>query len=170
MGHNESMTSWDPADHRGYGTLPIPVPQDYDLAEDLRGHFFAQTLGTFVAGLPAGADDVLSAFCERRCAIAVRDGNPDDAALALASGAAAMATTRDARDVMGSLALVWKSYELIGCDPLAEISGHLRSTRFDWVPESVALFFVRPPEDRSIAVMGYREEGAGSTFRYRRTW
>lgn len=164
------MTSWPAGDYLGYGTLPIPVAQDDELAADLRRHFDTHTLGPLVAGLPQQAADVLTAFCERRCAIAVRDRNADDVALALAAGAAAMAITPDFRDVVGCLALVWRAYELIGCDPLAETAGHLRSARFDWAPESVAMFFTRPPENRSLDVMGYEQVGAGPTLRFRRTW
>jgi hypothetical protein len=152
----------DPASNEGYLSRPIPVARDTEI-RDLLAAAPPQTLA---AVLDQSHAPVLLAYAERMAALAVRRHDPDVLRDGIRAVAAAFTVTADEREVLLVLPLLWRSAELLGLDPAAELAGPASGA----APGPLAAFATRQPEDRTIEVMGYRESADDDGFRYERTW
>jgi hypothetical protein len=152
----------DPASNEGYLSRPIPVARDTEI-RDLLAATSPQALA---AVLDQSHAPVLLAFAERMAALAVRRHDPDVLRDGIRAAAAAFEVA-DEREALLVLPLLWRSAELLGLDPAAELTGPPSGTG---APGALADFATRQPEDRTIQVMGYRESADDDGFRYERTW
>jgi hypothetical protein len=153
----------DPANNAGYGTWRLPAVRDTEIADRVAGLLGQRPLPTLEPGPVA----VLSAFAERMATLARRTGDADHLRAGLDAMVLAHLGTAD-RDAVIPLALLWRSAEVIDLDPREAFVAAERRAGVDG--GALARFADRPPEDRGIDAMGYREVEDEFGFHYERTW
>lgn len=153
----------DPANNAGYGTWRLPAVRDTEI-QDRVAELLRQRP---VPALHPDRVAVLSAFAERMATLARRTADVSRVRAGLDAMVLAHAGTAD-RDAVIPLALLWRSAEMLGADPKAELLDAER--RAGVLDGALTRFADRAPRDRSIEVMGYVEANDEFGFRYERTW
>ncbi|MEV0194454.1 hypothetical protein AB0I39_38775 [Kitasatospora purpeofusca] len=154
----------------GYGPSPIPNDRDRVIQEVMRAASGTGQLAEVLGAIDPSSSDVLGAFAKRMATLAVRTRDISAARDGLAAVQLAMASTRDFRETVPTMALLYRALEIIDADPKTEFQ---RAHQ----PLSVLLehnlldFAARDPQKRSLQSMLYREEGEGDNFRFvREIW
>jgi hypothetical protein len=165
MNHDaSSFAILEPQNNIGYGREDVPCARDgqiKDLILDLTANVSFEQVMQLV---PRDADGVLSGFAERSASLAVRHRDERELRAGLYATALALALTTDAREVLPSVALLYRAAAMIGHDPDREFvaaSGWIG----DHAPGLVD-FTRRAPADRTIEAMGFEEGVDEDGFRF----
>lgn len=151
----------------GYGPTAIPGSKDFVLMELIDALLLASS-ETRCALLKKIGDQYQFAFpgfAERLSSYAVRLNDPDVLKKALL--ALALISGGDGRETLITLSLVVRSAKKLKLDLRTMLQGPLIDESFR---KTVSDFLMRPPQDQSIAAMGFKEGHDSDGFRYERNW
>ncbi|MEV6283672.1 hypothetical protein [Kribbella sp. NPDC051770] len=157
-----------PSINREYGPKPLPSHRDHQIHTLLSAAVPGLSFQALKLKMPLGAAGVLATYAERAASLAVRDRDANKIRTALIATAIALDLTDDFRDVIPSLALLYRAAELIDLDPPTEF--RTAATLLDLQAPELTQFPRRSPADRSIQAMAYIESTDDQGFRFQRTW
>ena len=151
-----------------YGRAELPSDHDVKIRDLLLGAASGATFDQLKQAMPRDADRVLGAFAERAASIAVRHQDARELRAGLLAAAIALAMSGDPKEVLPTLALLYRAAEMIGHDPNLEFANanELTGGRAGGLVD----FLRRAPEDQTIQAMGYEEGDDKRGFRFLRTW
>lgn len=158
------------AQFNGYGRTPLPNELDALVESFVEAYVLADPSERELAeALPRMASEVLTAYCEREATLAVRLRSARALRLSLLAAGIAAVLGDDPREIMLVLVLPWRTARhlaLYSAPEFAAAAAQLPKL----AAEELLAFARRQPEDQTLECMGYREVGAGESFRYERTW
>lgn len=150
----------------GYLVRPIPTTLDHEIQSALTTPAASERWALLQPRFGPEQAPTLRAFAERAAARAVREGashHLDAALMALALAG----LEQGSREALLILPLIHDSAVRLGAPP-EDLFERVATQVGAQAAESLRGF--RERTNKSIAQMGYVAEGAGPTFRYRRTW
>jgi len=163
-----SFTILDPAENVNYGKQALPSERDRQIRDLLVRVGDQRAFGELTGLVPRGGWSVLNVFAERVASLAVRHQDAHELRVGLLAAAAAYLLTDDFREVMPTLALLYRAAELTGHDPDSEF---FTTNELCGGQEGPLLDFLRrAPADKTIAVMGFKEGEDQHGFRFTRNW
>jgi hypothetical protein len=112
--------------------------------------------------------EILNIYAQRTASLAVQGRDPNLLRLGLLALAVAYLKTRDFRDNLFTLALLWRSAELLALDPREELERAAAR-----VPPAADFFhgwINRSPDAQALSAMGCREANVGGEFWYETPW
>jgi hypothetical protein len=157
----------DPYAHPGSVHLPIPSELDEQITRLLDRVATPENRQALRTIFNSRQDTSFLSYAERMAALAVRIKSELPIRRGLIAAGIAATVTTDDREVMLILPLLLHSMELLGIDPqdaLAAINDRID----DDACAFLAAFARRPPEYRTIEVMGYIVQPDKDGFRYHR--
>lgn len=162
-----SLAILEPKKNVGYGSGRLPSVRDREIHGLLRGVETDEDVGYFVQTVPHDGGRVLNAFAERAASMAVRRQDARELRAGLLALLIAQRVSREQREIMPTLALLYRAAEMIGHDPRVEFTQIC-----DKFGASIALvnFVRRTPDDRAIQAMGFEEGDDEDGFRFLRNW
>jgi hypothetical protein len=168
---NEDASSFailEPQNNIGYGREGLPCGRDGQIRDLILDVTANNSFEQVAQRLPQSADRVLSAFAERAASLAVRQQDERELRAGLYAAALALALTTDAREVLPSVALLYRAATMIGRDPDREFAAVS-----DWIGDhapGLIEFTRRAPADRTIEAMGFEEGVDENGFRFLCPW
>ncbi|WP_322756239.1 hypothetical protein [Frankia sp. Cas3] len=149
-----------------YAGTPIPSNRDFMIKKLLLKADRIGALGDIYELVLDDEASLLAVFAERMAALAVRNRDQEDLQVGLLAAAIACEKSRDFRDVVHPISLLWRSAELIGLDPVLEFQAAER--RLPFKSNFLSGYPKRPVEMRNIQVMRYIESADADGFLYKK--
>ena len=166
---NENPFSWFQAT-RGWGTLPIPQPLDFEITDLLESWMKLNSSQREEAARQISHEQrwSLLAYGERMASLSVRTS--DAKLIHLGLVAVGIDGWRgDWRDNLLIVSLLYDAANRIGVDP-GPIFENAAALLADRAASGIREYLLRPTEKKTIKVMGYIAGSDSDGFRYVRTW
>jgi hypothetical protein len=151
-----------------YFPAEIPSDSDRQLKAALQSLGDERALRNEIPDLSVINAQFLGAFAERAASWAVRERSAELLDTGLTAAVLGHGV-QGGHEILMFLPLLWRSAELMGCDPSSVFAEARRRVGADsgLVLEA---FSARSPEDKSIGEMGFIEGEFDGGFVFRRTW
>jgi len=157
------------AEIQAYDSSTADETRDHEITDLVTKAETTDQLAALTAMIEPGQHStILDTYAQRAAALAVQRQDPNLLRLGLLALAVAYVKTRDFRDNLVTLALLWRSAELLALDPREELER--TATR---VPPAADFFhgwINRSPDAQALSTMGCREANVRGEFWYETPW